>query len=1464
MAGFAGHVERPCVCCSTVVHWERRPCLRETKLLTQQQSNHVSSRNAREAHARFLQRVRRAEGSAPPRLPEAEGRARLSLFAPIADRLSKKCALLIFLAIILFSALSFAGTQDNVYAVGIATRNIYLVNANGSVTSLFTNYSGTASAAVAVRASDGTLFFITQVANGAVLTWNPATPATAPVQIGTTGSAIPYIPRLAFSAGGVLYGVDTNTADLFTINQSTGAATIVGALSGVPTNLGGDIGFGPDGTLYMVAGFTIYTVPLTGGAVTSLGTISGISGGATAIVGMTFNASGQMLVADDQNPAQLYTVALPSRVATALPSTMTTSQGDLGSAPRVQITGTVFEDVNYGGGAGRNLAGSSGVGRPSATVELYDSAGNFITSTTTNASGVYTLTGAAGNTYTVRVVDSTVTSSRPGSTSSLIGVQTFRTNGLTGTAGTADTNRVGGEDPTKIDAGNGSTTLAALTAGNNTAESITSITLGTSSVTGIDFGFNFDTIVSTRDSGQGSLRQFIINSNTLTNAGLSQSGLTAGVESSIFMISNGSAVAGLRAGLTNQLTGGVAQIVPVSALPAITDTNTAIDGTLQATNVGNTNSATLGAGGTVGVDGISLNTVGGPEVQISVARGTIGLGLDINANSTTVRGLAIFGFGTAANTTGSANIQIESGITGALIEKNILGSSATSFADPGSTTRSLGDNIRSAGGKSGTIQKNLIGFSEGNGMGMVSSSSGWTVQQNEVRSNAINNAGLSGLSVNTGSGFTILQNLFISNGGPGIDTNSSTGSNTMTDNTVTGNGIGSGASLVDPGIRIFGSANSLTKNIISSNVGAGVLVTSGASTSVISQNSIFSNGTLSPPEIGIDLQAASDNALVGTAPYVTPNDLGDTDTGGNGLLNFPILQTATIDNGQLTLTGFARPGSAIELFIAQAAPSGFGQGKTYLTTLTEGSAADLDNTTGTYGPGLINGLSQGTDTTNKFRFVIPLPSGVTAGTVLTSTATLSGATSEFSGNVTATLAVNVSGTVYVDTNHNGTLDSGETWATGSSVFVNLVSGSSVSQSITVPAGAGTFTFASVPAGTYTIVVTNTATATTASAPSGFAFVAPTTGLLNITVSNGDLNNQNFGLFKGSMVKGTVFKDTGAGGGTANDGIMNGGETGLGGVAVKATDGGSTTYDSTLTASDGTYSLFITPGATTVAIIKTNPANYIATGASVGTTGGSYNRATDTVSFTKSGEGFFTGVNFGVVPVNTFQPDGAQQGLGGTVLFYPHTFGPGTAGQVTFTLSSAPSPNTISYAHILYQDTNCNGVIDSGEPVISGALTTVAGTNLCIIMKETIPVGAPLNATDDVVITASFAYTNANPALNTTYTVKDITTVGTGTNAGLRLEKTVDKATALPGANLTYTITYTNDSTQPLSNLKINDSTPAYTTFVSAACGSPLPASLTACSFTAPSAGGTGAIQWTFTGTLNPTQTGTVTFVVKIQ
>jgi uncharacterized repeat protein (TIGR01451 family) len=238
--------------------------------------------------------------------------------------------------------------------------------------------------------------------------------------------------------------------------------------------------------------------------------------------------------------------------------------------------------------------------------------------------------------------------------------------------------------------------------------------------------------------------------------------------------------------------------------------------------------------------------------------------------------------------------------------------------------------------------------------------------------------------------------------------------------TVTGNTIfnnnDTGVWVVDESSAGPFPVATVFQNTIFNN-GAGVVVGGGPSPNdqsqndqtVISQNSIFDNTPrprmtpFAPPTppvtsgLGIDL---GDNGVTLNAPP-------GKSPGPNNFVNFPVLTSGGIEGANLDLQGFALPGSVIELFIAAPDPTGFGEGKTYLVTLTEGSAADLDNTVGTYGPGPINGLLQGTNTTNRFRFLIPLASlpGVAAGTVLTSTATLGDpVTSEFSGNVTVTQA----------------------------------------------------------------------------------------------------------------------------------------------------------------------------------------------------------------------------------------------------------------------------------------------------------------------------------------------------------------------------------------------------------------------------------------------------------------------------
>jgi hypothetical protein len=226
----------------------------------------------------------------------------------------------------------------------------------------------------------------------------------------------------------------------------------------------------------------------------------------------------------------------------------------------------------------------------------------------------------------------------------------------------------------------------------------------------------------------------------------------------------------------------------------------------------------------------------------------------------------------------------------------------------------------------------------------------------------------------------------------------------VTNNTVRNNGFatgGSGASSTEPiGMAAYDYAGSnvvFSRNLIRDNAGAGVLVMN-ANGTTITQNSFNSNGGLS---IDLDPRSIDPNGL-GAPQGVTINDNNDADAGPNGLRNYPVIVSASLIGTELSLGGFARPGSAIELYIAQADLTGFGEGLTYLGVLTEGSAADLDATTGTYGPANINGVAQGTDNTNRFSFRITVPGGVAIGTVLTGTATLSGETSEFSGNVVVT------------------------------------------------------------------------------------------------------------------------------------------------------------------------------------------------------------------------------------------------------------------------------------------------------------------------------------------------------------------------------------------------------------------------------------------------------------------------------
>jgi uncharacterized repeat protein (TIGR01451 family) len=484
-------------------------------------------------------------------------------------------------------------------------------------------------------------------------------------------------------------------------------------------------------------------------------------------------------------------------------------------------------------------------------------------------------------------------------------------------------------------------------------------------------------------------------------------------------------------------------------------------------------------------------------------------------------------------------------------------------------------------------------------------------------------------------------------------------------------------------------------------------------------------------------------------------------------------------------------------------------------------------------------------------------------------------TLDTSDNAPATAIVVVrsrqlSGFVYLDANRNLQKDGSEA-GTGLSLFAKLIANNSPGpalQAVTVTNTTGMYVFYNMQPGTYRIVIDDNATLAdvTPTLPSGWSGTEmPTQVRSNVVFSTFDVANQNFGLVNSLPLTGRVFLDNGAGGGTANDGVMNGGETGIANVTVRLQNSsGSTTYSTAVTTAAGNYTLLIPstlPLGTVLKVVETNPSGHLSTGASLGNSGGTYDRATDMISFTLAAINY-TGLDFGDVRQNSFLNDSQQTGIPGSFVLHPHSYIANSAGEVSFTLVNVPNPVLTGWNPVIYLDANCNAQLETTEQPLTGPIAVAAGDRVCILIKDFIPASAPINARDAITITAAFNYTNATPALNVTATRTALTVVGDPTTAGLTLTKSVDKATAFPGETITYSLIYANNSSQPLNNIVIFDNTPAFTTFLTAT-NLVLPPNLSSVATTTPSPGASGSIRWTFTGALASGQNGTVQFRVVV-
>ncbi|MBD5804952.1 hypothetical protein AZOA_43980 [Azoarcus sp. Aa7] len=457
----------------------------------------------------------------------------------------------------------------------------------------------------------------------------------------------------------------------------------------------------------------------------------------------------------------------------------------------------------------------------------------------------------------------------------------------------------------------------------------------------------------------------------------------------------------------------------------------------------------------------------------------------------------------------------------------------------------------------------------------------------------------------------------------------------------------------------------------------------------------------------------------------------------------------------------------------------------------------------------------------------------------------------------------VAGSVFADADHDGRKSGGEA-GTGQVCYVKLLpADQSEGPALQVTAAntaSGSYRFEDVPPGSYTLVVNRDSDAASVAPapPAGWVATTPRPPQRALTLAADDAAGLDFGLFHGSRLAGTVFRDNGVGSGSANNGRQDGGEAGIAGVAMQATDAAGTVYDRADTDSNGAYTLWLPASAAgTVRVTERNGPATVSVGGSAGNTGGSYDREQDTVSFGPAAGASYAGVDFADVPANTFSSDHRQAARAGAVVFFPHVFVAGSAGRFALDVGGSASPAG-DWSSLTYLDADCNGALDGSETVLAGPVDLLAEQQLCLVVKTFVPANAPPNAQYAQTLRASFSYANAGFA--TVLSRGDLTLVG---EAGLRLAKRVDKTAAGPGETVTYVLSYENLGTAPLHDLKIHDATPAHTIFAAARCEA-TPAGLACELAQAPPVAAAGALEWRITGPLAAGTAGSVSYSVTVQ
>lgn len=334
---------------------------------------------------------------------------------------------------------------------------------------------------------------------------------------------------------------------------------------------------------------------------------------------------------------------------------------------------------------------------------------------------------------------------------------------------------------------------------------------------------------------------------------------------------------------------------------------------------------------------------------------------------------------------------------------------------------------------------------------------------------------------------------------------------------------------------------------------------------------------------------------------------------------------------------------------------------------------------------------------------------------------------------------------------------------------------------------------------------------------------------------------------------------------AYNGIQDAGEVGIANSTIRLNNCSTTQLASTVTSANGDYAFSIEQSLlpSSFCIVQQNLPEYISVSA-------------DSITVANTSATSYPNNNFADVKLNVLLTEDGQHTItAGEVTDYPHRLSTQAPVWVTkLEQTQSNSNNDQPWQALVYQDTNCNGTVDTGEtvfdPTASGTVLLQPNTDICLVQRVFAPTNIFAGAQHIGTLQASYAVSALNLTDQKTQQRQDVTLIG---SAGLTLTKKVRAVASCSSTpsdslgflvnneatkqqNLEYEITYKNNSVKNLQNVKVKDSLPTGTNFGSLSCG--LTPSGNTCNATRSGE----VLEWTLTGLLKPSATGTLRFCVS--